>query len=46
MGGADELRRIGIDAEALLDETAAIEPEVTTRTNRLVDWFLADIAKL
>jgi len=46
MGGADELRRIGIDAEALLDDTAAIEPDVTTRTNRLVDWFLADIAKL
>jgi GMP synthase-like glutamine amidotransferase len=46
LGGGDELERIGVDASALLAETAAIEPDVTARTNRLVDWFLADVAKL
>ena len=46
LGGADELARLGIDADALLAESAAIEPEVTARTNRLVDWFLEDVAKL
>jgi GMP synthase-like glutamine amidotransferase len=46
MGGADELDRLGIDPDALLAESAAIEPDVTARTNRLVDWFLEDVAKL
>ena len=46
MGGAEELRKVGVDPAALLDETAAIEPDVTRRTNQLVDWFLADVAKL
>lgn len=45
-GGRAELEKIGIDADQLVRETAAIEADVTVRTNRLVDWFLADIAKL
>jgi GMP synthase-like glutamine amidotransferase len=46
LGGAGELERLGIDAGQLLAESAAIEPDVTTRTNRLVDWYLEDVAKL
>jgi GMP synthase-like glutamine amidotransferase len=46
LGGADELARLGIDPGALLADTAAIEADVTRRTNRLVDWYLADVAKL
>jgi GMP synthase-like glutamine amidotransferase len=46
MGGADELDRLGIDPDTLLAESAAIEPDVTARANRLVDWFLEDVAKL
>jgi GMP synthase-like glutamine amidotransferase len=45
-GGAAELARLGIDPDALLADTAAIEADVTARTNRLVDWFLADVAEL
>jgi GMP synthase-like glutamine amidotransferase len=43
-GGAAELARLGIDPDELLADTEAIQPDVTTRTNRLVDWFLADVA--
>jgi hypothetical protein len=43
-GGASELRQLGIDCEQLLAEAAAIEADVTARTNRLVDWFLSDVA--
>jgi GMP synthase-like glutamine amidotransferase len=46
LGGVDELERLGIDPDRLLAESAAIEPDVTARTNRLVDWFLEDVAKL
>jgi GMP synthase-like glutamine amidotransferase len=45
-GGAAELARLGIDSARLLAETETIEPDVTARTNRLVDWFLADVAGL
>jgi GMP synthase-like glutamine amidotransferase len=45
-GGAAELIKIGVDPDQLLADTAGIEPDVTARTNRLVDWFLTDIAKL
>ena len=37
---------LAIDSAQLLAETATIEPDVTARTNRLVDWFLADVAGL
>jgi GMP synthase-like glutamine amidotransferase len=40
-GGASELARLGIDPDELLADTEAIQPDVTARTNRLVDWFLA-----
>ncbi|HEX6657280.1 MAG TPA: gamma-glutamyl-gamma-aminobutyrate hydrolase family protein [Ilumatobacter sp.] len=45
-GGATELARLGIDPDQLLADTEAIQPDVTERTNRLVDWFLADVAGL
>ena len=45
-GGATELARLGIDPDELLAATEAIQPDVTVRTNRLVDWFLADVAGL
>lgn len=45
-GGAAELIRIGVDVDALLADTDAIADEVRVRTDRLVDWFLSDIAKL
>jgi len=35
----------GIPAPGIA-ETKAIEPEVTQRTNALVDWYLSDVAKL
>jgi GMP synthase-like glutamine amidotransferase len=43
-GGAGELVGLGIDPDVLLADTAAIEADVTVRTYRLVDWFLADVA--
>jgi GMP synthase-like glutamine amidotransferase len=43
-GGADELRAAGIDPEALVIETAQMQSDVTERTDRLVDWFVADVA--
>lgn len=46
MGGREEMIEMGIDPEAVLDATAAHEAEVAERTNRLIDWFLTDIAKL
>jgi GMP synthase-like glutamine amidotransferase len=45
-GGSAELARLGIDPDELLAATEAIQPDVTARTNRLVDWFLADVAGL
>lgn len=45
-GGAGELEQLGIDPEALIGEAAEIEADVTERVNRLVDWFLTDVAKL
>jgi GMP synthase-like glutamine amidotransferase len=45
-GGAAELARLGIDCDELLAQTKAIEVDVTARANRLVDWFLADVACL
>ncbi len=46
LGGSDELERLGIDTDDLLGKTAAVEADVTRRTNQLVDWFLADVAGL
>lgn len=43
-GGAAELERLGIEPDRLLATTAAIQPDVTARTNQLVDWFLTEIA--
>ena len=45
-GGAAELARLGIDPDELLAQTKAIEADATARANRLVDWFLADVARL
>ena len=42
--GAEELRAHGVDVDALAAETSGIEPEATERTQRLVDWFLDDVA--
>ena len=42
--GAEELRAHGVDIDALAAETADIEPEAVDRTQRLVDWFLDDVA--
>lgn len=46
IGGNAELAKLGIDGNALLDESRRIEPDATTRAHRLVDWFLDDVAKL
>ncbi len=46
IGGRDELERVGVDADQLLADTRAIADDVRPRTERLVDWFLDDIAKL
>lgn len=46
MGGAEELERIGLDPDQLLADSRAIADDVEVRTNRLVDWYLEDIAKL
>ena len=43
-GGAAELERHGIDPAQLIAATGAIQADVTTRTNQLVDWFLSEIA--
>ena len=42
--GGDELRAHGVDVDALVAETARIEPSAVRRTHRLVDWFLTDVA--
>jgi GMP synthase-like glutamine amidotransferase len=46
MGGREELERVGVDPERLMEDTRAIAPDASPRTERLVDWFLSDIAKL
>ena len=43
-GGGEELVRHGIDPQQLIADTGAIQADVTTRTNQLVDWFLTEIA--
>jgi len=43
-GGGDELRAAGIDPDALVTETAEMQHDVIERTDRLVDWFVADVA--
>ena len=45
-GGRDELVRVGVDPDQLLADTAANAPDAASRTARLVDWFVDDIAKL
>lgn len=44
-GGDIELGRLGIDPDALLAGTEARFDDVAARTNTLVDWFLADVAR-
>ena len=44
--GGDELRAHGVDTDVLAAETARIEHSASRRTQRLVDWFLDDIAGL
>jgi GMP synthase-like glutamine amidotransferase len=46
IGGREELVRVGVEPEQLLADSAAIEPDARVRTAQLVDWFLADVAKL
>ncbi len=46
MGGRAELERIGVDPDRLIADAAANEPDARRRTAQLVDWFLADVAKL
>ncbi|MEM9135588.1 MAG: aminotransferase [Actinomycetota bacterium] len=43
-GGAAALRADGIDPGALLAETERREPDAFARCDRLVDWFLDDVA--
>ena len=43
--GGEELRAHGIDVAAMAAETARIEPSASRRTQRLVDWFLTDVAE-
>ena len=42
--GGDELRTHGVDPDAMAAETARLEPAASRRTQRLVDWFLDDVA--
>ncbi len=42
--GGEELRSHGIDLDSLVAETAMIETAAVGRTQRLVDWFLDDVA--
>ena len=44
MGADDELRGLGLDPDALLDQCEALLDDARARTNALVDWFLTDIA--
>ena len=46
MGGGDELRRTGVDPDQVLADARAFADDASARTERLVDWFLDDIAKL
>lgn len=43
-GGAEALRTDGVDPDALLAETLRREPDAFARCDRLVDWFLDEIA--
>ena len=43
---AEELNKPGIDVEQLRDDATRLAPEAKPRTERLVDWFLDDIAKI
>lgn len=43
-GGAEQLRGIGVDDEALLARTRAEEPAAVARAHRLVDRFLSLVA--
>ncbi len=44
MGGQSELEQFGIDAAELLAVTESNTPAARSNTNRLVDWFLAEVA--
>lgn len=43
--GRDELLANGLDPDDLLAETVALQADVAPRTEALVDWFLADVAR-
>lgn len=45
-GGSHEARERGIDPDELLAETAANMPAARANTVVLVDWYLADVARL
>ncbi len=42
-GGADELGRLGTNAEALMAETRRLIAESRPASDRLVDWFVNDV---
>jgi GMP synthase-like glutamine amidotransferase len=44
LADGDELRVSGIDPVALVAETERLLPDVTMRTNALVDWFCDEVA--
>ena len=44
--GKVEAEASGINADELLAETKTLIPEVRANTNRLVDWFLSEVAGL
>jgi GMP synthase-like glutamine amidotransferase len=43
--GRGELDLLGIDQDALIDETGALAPVARRHAHRLVDWWLDDIAR-
>ncbi len=42
--GGEELRAHGVDPDEMAAETARLESSASRRTQRLVDWFLDDVA--
>jgi GMP synthase-like glutamine amidotransferase len=44
LGAVHELEQLGVDADALLDQTERLHDDVAVRTRALVDWFIDDVA--
>lgn len=44
--GEKEASSNGVDVKALLEQTKQLEPLARENTNRLVDWFLSDVAQI